>query len=237
MPAKILWVVNYDDVHEFADQAEAVGATGVAVRSDNDLGRAIDVFHDRGMQVFGWRWPSAKRDPAMREAEKVASAFVAGLDGYYVDPEGAPGRPYDWDQPGLEGLADDFCRLVVDAAAGRVFGMTSHYRADAVFADLPWPVFFRHADVLLPQAYWRVEGGVVGHGIPEDNYRKSLAFWAAAGADPALLVPMAGELAFARPREIAAYAEVAVAEGIDELHFYTYLDSVTEAVWTAVRDA
>ena len=191
---KILWVVNYDSMQDFLDTAVRVGATGVAIRTDNDVVKAITAFHAPGIQVFGWRWPSAKRDAAMKEAAKALALFEQGMDGYFVDPEGAPGQPYDWDRPGLAPLAAEFCAMVADAAGPRSFGVTSHYRGKKVYPKLPWAAFFKRATVLLPQAYWHVDGGVVGHGLPADNYRVSIDFWQATGGKRALIVPMAGEL-------------------------------------------
>jgi hypothetical protein len=126
---KVLWVVNYNKLDEFVRQASDIGATGVAIRSDNNLSQAIAKFHAKGIKVFGWRWPSAHRDPCLNEAAKIANLLGKGLDGYFVDPEGEKGKPYDWDLPGLEGLAEDFCRTITSAAPNKPFGVSSHYRA------------------------------------------------------------------------------------------------------------
>lgn len=75
------------------------------------------------------------------------------MDGYYVDPEGVPGKPYEWDQPGLAAVADRFCRTVSQAAAGKPFGVTSDYRADSIYPSLPSQTFFTYVTKLLPQAY------------------------------------------------------------------------------------
>ena len=240
MTSKTLWVVNYNDVNEFLDKALAVGVTSVAIRTDNDLKKAISVFHSKGIEVFGWRWPSAKKDPAMNEANKVIGLFNNGLDGYYVDPERAPGQPYDWDQQGLSDLATAFCEAIVSSpgAKGKPFGVTSHYRAKQVFPNLPWAAFFKVATVLLPQAYWRTDGGTIGHGDPGDNYDRSIQAWSTApGASGKKIVPMAGELAHSNAAEIAEYAAAAKASNIDALHFYAYSDSVAEPVWDAVKQA
>src|SRR5262245_57162672 len=146
---KVLWVVNYDQLEEIRDRAMAVKATAVAIRTDNDLVKAIPAFHNKGIQVYGWRWPSAKRDAAMPEANKVIELFTQGLDGYYVDPEGAQGKPWDWDQHGLAPLANDFCQTITVAAAGKPFGTTSHYRGKKTFGKLPWATFFQHSTVFL----------------------------------------------------------------------------------------
>src|SRR5262249_31836168 len=82
----------------------AIGATAVAIRTDNDLLTAIPAFHHKGLKVYGWRWPSAQRDGAMKEADHAASLLSKGLDGYIADPEGAPGKPFDWDRRGLDHL-------------------------------------------------------------------------------------------------------------------------------------
>src|SRR5205085_8488376 len=129
---KFLWVVNYEDLADFVQKAIDVGANSVAIRTDNDLLTAISAFHAKGIKVVGWRWPSAKRDACMKEADKVVGLLGRGLDGYFVDPEGAPGKPFDWNQSGLDQLAEDFCTTITSAAQGRPFGTTSHYRAKAV---------------------------------------------------------------------------------------------------------
>lgn len=237
MVDKTLWVVNYDKLDEFVAKSVEVGATGVAIRTDNDVSNAIDVFHKKGIKVYGWRWPSAKLDPAMKEANKVIGLLSEGLDGYFVDPEGAPGKPYDWDVAGLDGLADQFCKAIVSKSGGRPFGVTSHYRAAKVFPKLPWQTFFKHASVLLPQAYWRSTQGTIGHGIPEDNYTTSITFWTNAGGDPKKIVPMAGELAVSTASEVRAYVKAAAAQEIDTLHFYTYEDGVKDSVWQAIAAA
>lgn len=231
---KILWVVKYANVQTFAKTAVQAGVAGVAIRTDNDLDTALQVFHDKGIKVYGWRWPSAQRDAAMRETDRVTTAFHHGLDGYYVDPEGQAGASYDWDQNGLASLADDFCTAIKQASGGKVFGVTSHFRANAIFPKLPWAAFFRHADLFLPQAYWRTENGPVGHAIPSENYLKAIQYWKAAGASGSRIVPMAGELASVSPSEIAEYAHTAAQQNVDQLHFYTCETSVKPAVWDAI---
>ncbi len=235
--SKILWVVNYDSLEDFVSKSREVGATGVAIRSDNNLPAAISAFHDRNIKVFAWRWPSAMRDPCMREADKIVDLLDKGLDGYFVDPEGAPGKPYNWDQPGLDALAEEFCRAITSAAPGKPFGTTSHYRGKRTFSNLPWASFFRFSSLLLPQAYWRSTDGTIGHGIPQDNYNKSLQFWAETGGDRAKIVPMAGELAVSTADEIREYANAAAAQNIGDLHFYTHEDGVHSTVWDAVAAA
>lgn len=239
MPAqdKVLWVVNYDRLETFLEKALDIGANGVAIRTDNDVARAIPRFHDHGIKVFGWRWPSAKRDPAMREAAKVVDLLGHGLDGYFVDPEGARGKPYDWDLDGLEQLADDFCSAITAAAPGKPFGTTSHYRAKKVYPRLPWQTFFSHSTILLPQAYWRSDQGTIGGGVPENNYRVALEFWTQAGGDRAKIVPMAGELGQATADEIDAHVREAGANHIDTLHFYTFEDDIHASVWDAIGRA
>jgi hypothetical protein len=234
---KVLWVVHYDDLNDFRDQAVAVGATAVAIRTDNDVAAAIGPFHDRNIKVYGWRWPSAAHDNALKEADRAAGLLAHGLDGYIVDPEGAPGKPFDWDRSGLEQLADDFCSTVKAGGPGKLFGTTSHYRAKRVFPHLPWSRFFQHSTVLLPQAYWQSSEGTIGHGDPAENYRVALQCWTEAGGDRAKIVPMAGELASVTDDEIVAHAAEAATQGVQILHFYTYDDDVDDAVWSAIKQA
>jgi hypothetical protein len=231
---KVLWVVKYNRFEDFLRRAVDVGATAVAIRTDNDIAAVMPKFHANDLKVYGWRWPSATQSVAMREADHACDLLRQGMDGYYVDPEGEQGASYDWDQPGLEGVAEAFCKKITDAAPGKPFGVTSHYKGSATFPHIPWRSFFKYATVLLPQAYWRVTGGVVGHGKPKENYDKSIQAWVATGGDKAKIVPMAGELAQVTAAEIGQYAEAAAAANISELHFYTHEPAVKEAVWQAI---
>jgi hypothetical protein len=241
--SKVLWVVNYDSADDFLAQAVAVNATGVAIRTDNDIASALPKFHDKGIKVFGWRWPSANRDSAMLQADRAATLLVNGMDGYFVDPEGHVDRAHkktfgdNWDQSGLEQLADDFCSRVKSGDPSKPFGVTSHYRAKATFPKLPWKTFFAHADVLLPQSYWRSDDGTIGHGIPADNYVQGIEFWKQAGGDVAKIVPMAGEIALATAAEIRSHVATAAAKGVDSLHFYTAEPRVKPAAWDAIASA
>ncbi len=237
MAEKILWVVRYDSLSDFVQKAVDVGVTGVAIRTDNDLNAAIAAFRPKNIKVYGWRWPSAQPVACMAEAQRVVALLGAGLDGFFVDPEGAPGKPYDWDQNGLAGLATQFCQAITSAAPNKPFGTTSHYRAKSVFPNLPWAAFFRFSTVLLPQSYWRSSDGVIGHGNPAENYQVGLTSWANAGGDPAKIVPMGGELKSSHASDIGAYVGAAQAHNIGDLHFYTYEDGVSDSVWDAVANA
>jgi hypothetical protein len=233
---KVLWVVNYPSLDWFVDRATFTKATAVAIRTDNDLEAAIPIFHAKGIKVYGWRWPSAQRDRAMQEADHVIKLLGKGLDGYYVDPEGEPGKPYDWNQTGLEALAEEFCKKITAAFPGKAFGTTSHFRAAKIFPKLPWPPFIKYSNVLLPQSYWRVESGTVDGGDPKKNYRTSITDWEASGGAKNLIVPMAGELAQITAAEIRSYAEEAIAQGVSSLHFYNATPAVKPDVWQAIAN-
>jgi hypothetical protein len=235
---KVLWVVHYAQLDAFLAKAVDIGASGVAIRTDNhDVAAAIPKFHAKGIKVYGWRWPAAVEASAMDEAARVVALLGKGLDGYYVDPEANKKQALNWDRPGLAGLAEKFCTAITAAAPGKEFGFTSHYLAKKAEPQLPWGAFFNHATVLLPQAYWRSDEGIIGHGIPGDNYAVSIDAWKKAGGDKAKIVPMAGELGSSTANEIKAYAAAAAKAGIDRLHFYAYEESVKDSVWQAVKDA
>jgi hypothetical protein len=233
---KVLWVVNYPDLDWFIERAVFIKATAVAIRTDNDLADAIPAFHAKGIKVYGWRWPSAQRDRALKEADSVVKWLDQGLDGYYVDPEGAPGNHFDWDQNDLETLAEDFCKRITAASPNKPFGVTSHFRGRKVFEKLPWKAFIKHATVLLPQAYWRVEQGTVTGGDPKKNYLTSINEWEALGSPKNLIVPMAGELERSTAEEIQRYAAAATAQGISSLHFYTATKAIKPGVWKAIAN-
>jgi hypothetical protein len=232
--AKILWAAHYGTLDEFMSRAVNCGATGVAIRTDNDLTEAIPAAHARGMQIYGWRWPAAVREDAMAEADAVVALFGQKLDGYFLDTRRAPGVEYDWDQPGLEQLADEFCGHITAAAAGKPFGITSHYRAAEAYPDIPWKTLFQYASVLVPQSYWRSSLGKIGSGQPAANYIAGIDAWTKAGCKKADIVPMAGELGASSADEIRAYVAAAAARHITTLHYYCYDSNVSSAVWSAV---
>lgn len=235
---KVLWVVSYNSLSQFISRAVAANVTAVAIRTSNNMPQAIDAAHAANLKIYGWRWPSANPGPAMAEANRAASFLDQGMDGYFVDPEGADeGQPNDWDKPGLEQLATDFCVRVKDAAGTKPLGVTSHYRAAEIFPQLPWEEFFQHADVLLPQAYWRVAEGPVGHADPTENYNRSIHAWVQAGGVQARIQPMAGELRRVTGPEITEYATAAQNAGIQSLHYYTDEPGISAAVWDAVRQS
>ncbi len=234
---KVLWVVGFASVAWLIERAKYVKATAVAVRTDNLNAATITACKQNNFGVYGWRWPSSKDASAMAEADHAASLFAAGMDGYYVDPEAHPKASLNWDQPGLEGVATNFCTRVKNAANGKTFGVTSVYTSARAWPNLPWPVFFSFATILLPQAYWRTTEGIVGHGDPADNYRRSIEFWTQAGATPSLIAPMAGEIALAKPDEIEQYAAAVLAANVPSRHFYTAESDVSPAVWDAISQA
>lgn len=236
---KVLWVVGYNSLAQFIQRAVAANVTAVAVRTsnDNNIPQAITAAHAANLKIYGWRWPSANPGPAMAEADRAATFLNQGMDGYFVDPEGEHGQPYDWDQNGLEQLANDFCVRVKQAAGTKPLGVTSHYRAREIFPKLPWAAFFQHADVLLPQAYWRVAGGPVSHGNPTENYLRSIQAWTQTGGAEAKIQPMAGELIHVSGAEITQYVTAAQNAGVRALHFYTDQSGINSGVWDAIRGA
>lgn len=234
---KVLWTAGYNTLPAFINKAVEIGATAVAVRTDAALARAIPACRARGIRVYGWASPPALRDPAMAEADRAVELLECGLDGYIVVPAAVGDAASAWNEKGLGRLASDFCRRVAGAARGRPFGVAGHYRAAAAFPLLPWRSFFDHAQLLLPQAFWRGAAGTIGHGLPDDSLRAAIGFWTAAGAERARIVPIAGELAFARRDEIAVFAAEAARQGIRSLHVHGHDSRVPVAVWRAVAEA
>jgi hypothetical protein len=244
---KVLWVIKYptDDaagLNWFVERATFVGATAVAIRTkeNTNIEKAIPKFHDLGIKVYGWRWPSAEREKAMVEARKVVDLYNLGLDGYYVDPEGSPGDHFDWDnrdRNDLDAVAKEFCKTITSAAPDKPFGTTSHFRAKKVHPNLPWQAFFDFSTVLLPQAYWESADGVIFGGQPEKNYNTSIDEWSLAGGSPEKIMPMAGELEFSTAAKINKYVAAAKSQGKNEMHFYAANKKVPDDVWNAIKQS
>ena len=233
---KILWVVDYNSLAQFIQRALKAKVTAVAVRTSNNMPEAIAAAHAANLKIYGWRWPSAKPGPAMAEADNAATFLSQGMDGYFVDPEGSDGNN-NWNQSGLAQLANDFCTRVKEAAGTKPLGVTSHFRAKQIFPNLPWSSFFAHADVLLPQAYWRVAEGPVHHANPVENFRDSIDAWIAAGGAKEKIQPMAGELRRVTGAEVGQHVSEARNQGITTLHFYTDEAGITQDVWDAIAQA
>jgi hypothetical protein len=236
---KVLWVNDYNSLAQFIQRAVAANATAVAVRTrtSNNIPQAIVAAHAANLKIYGWRWPYAEAVAAMAEADRAVTFLNQGMDGYFVDPEGDPGQPWDWDQSGLDQLAHNFCTRIKQAAGTKPLGVSSHYRAREIFPRLPWAAFFQHADVLLPQAYWRTSFGTVGQGDPAQNYQRSIQAWVQTGGVQAKIVPMAGELRRVSGPEITQYATAAQNAGIPTLHFYTDEPGISSGVWDAIKQA
>jgi len=231
---KTLWIVSYPDPHWLLAHAQQTGVGTVAIRTTNNIGVALPVFHQHGIKVFGWRWPSATMAGATAEAHHAVQLLSQGMDGYIADPEGEPGASYDWNRPGLEHVAEQFCGIIRHAHPDKPFGVTSHYRARHLFPHLPWSVFIPAATVCLPQSYWRVAGGPVHHGNPAENYADGIQAWTEVGAPPETIVPMGGEIAHSTAAQIHQYASAATTHGVRSLHFYTATPQVHSEVWAAI---
>src|SRR5437870_4546451 len=79
---KVLWVVNLPNIHAFLQQAQAVKATAVAIRTTaNNLDESIPAFHDAGIHVyvFGWSFPPVVRLLALDQAEELGKLDLMGL--------------------------------------------------------------------------------------------------------------------------------------------------------------
>jgi hypothetical protein len=248
MLRKTLWVAFSFDPDDLIQKATYIGAAAVAIRTVNPItGALITKCHKAGLKVYGWLFPAIVPKPptgryADDEAQHVANDLIpAGLDGYFADPEGtSKGDPRNWDQPGLDNLASNFCNTILGAVpAGRTFqfGLTSHYRARHVYPDLPWKSFLSSCDILVPQSYWlfRDEDGQIkpeGNG-PAANYRDGMAEWGRLGGR-GKIIPMAGELGVVAEDELNIYAQTAAGRALsvaltDEIQtdLYYYTDDLT----------
>jgi hypothetical protein len=230
---KILWIVNMNteaSETSFAKHALACGANTVCIRtSSKRFPDTIARFKRLGMQVYAWRWPSSVPTRAMAEADFVAKKLIPkGLDGYIADPESDGPGANDWNKPGLEQLATDFCSTITTVAPnGFVLGITSgcSYPAPNMKPKIPWKQFFQASDVLLPQCYWRWTSpstgkpGKINGGTPAKAIAKGVPAWKAKSLGKPV-VPMAGEIDVVTPDEIADFGVALAASGISEGHFY-----------------
>ena len=253
---KVLWIVGMSQPAEvrLLAHAQAGRMDGVCIRTDNTrLPSAIARFHQRGLKVYGWRWPAVVPKPHSRthyyaadEAMYVAEQLIPkGLDGYIIDPESEPGSPdNDWNKTSLAPLARSFCRTIRDAAvaAGRddfVFGVTSGCDYPTSRRRIPWAEFVAASDALFPQTYWRWTNPAthriqnINGGTPDRAIDKGLASWRRLpGNKP--IVPMAGEIDVIAVDEIPSYAARVAAEGVDQYHFYADSDDVSDATLQAI---
>jgi hypothetical protein len=180
----------------------------------------------------------------MAEADYVAKKLIpAGLDGYIADPESDGPGVNDWNKPGLEQLATDFCGTVKKAARkGFIFGVTSgcNYPAPRMKPHIPWKEFFTASDVLLPQCYWRWTSpatgkpGKINGGTPAKAIAKGVPAWKAKSLGKPI-VPMAGEIDVVLADEIKAYGKALQTSGLREGHFYADTGDIPIANLAAIQ--
>jgi hypothetical protein len=255
MLKKMLWIAFHHQPDDLVKTAHYIGAWAVAVRTANPLDRTIiGKYHAAGLKVYGWLFPSVIEGQGQYvsvEAAHVAKDLIpAGLDGYFIDPEGAA-DPRNWDQTGLDQVARGFCKTVLDAVPpGRVFqfGLTSHYRARDTYPNLPWDAFLPSCDLLVPQSYWRYrdDDGTVkdeGNG-PAANYRQGVTCWARLHGR-GKIIPMAGELGVVNAPDLIIHAQTAagrdlgtaLTDGIEtELYYYTDDLTIPQANLDTIRN-
>jgi hypothetical protein len=234
---KVLWTVSMSNAAEeqqLLAHAQAIAATGVAIRTSNQrLAAAIPRFHSQGIKVFGWRWPACRPTTsplnyyAPKQAAYVAGTLIpAGLDGYFPDIESDnDDGSNDWDNQGFAELARDFCKTIKAAApAGFVLALTSGAPQPHNNANIPWAPFVAASDYLLPQTYWRIrtaQGGTsINGGTPASAIGVGDLRWAPI-AQGKTLVPMLGELDTVTGPEIASFGAALKARGERRLHVYT----------------
>jgi hypothetical protein len=245
---KVLWIVNMNtDASEksFAKHALACAADTVCIQtSSNRLPDAISDFKKLGMSVYAWRWPSSIPTRAMAEANMVAKKLIpAGLDGYIADPESDGPGANDWNKPGLEQLAADFCATIKGGTGKNFrFGVTSgcSYPAPNMKPHIPWKQFFSASDILLPQCYWRWTSpatgkpGKINGGTPAKAIAKGVPAWKAKSLGKPV-VPMAGEIDVVLPDEIKEYGQAIEASGVMEGHFYADTGDIPVANLAAIQ--
>jgi hypothetical protein len=220
-------------------RATSCGIGAICIRtSATNFGAVIPALKLNAIEVPGWRYPPTDPQAAHSQALDAAAIVSLGLDGFIVDPEGDnQDSRFDWNQPGLDAIADDYCSTIKRTNPSMPFGTTSHYLAAKPFPRLPWQTFLEHSDAVYPQAYWRAQtqhGPVsIGQG-PSANYNASMTAWAGIGSPAGKIIPMAGELGVASPDEMSQYAAAATSKNISELHFYVDDINVDQSVWDAI---
>ena len=251
---KVLWTVfmrNEAEESRLFDHAIKSGATGVAIRTSNRrLLASISRFHEKGIEVYGWRWPNRKQGSsipnlyAIDQANYVAEKLIpAGMDGYYADIESdGNGALNDWNDASLRALATEFCGIIRDAAPRNFFfGLTSGCRQPTSRPNIPWASFQPFVEAILPQTYWRWKNPSTGkiQGINGGSPASAISFgktsWRSRYPSKAL-IPMAGEIQHVTESEIHEYGRLLKAEGVAEVHSYTDNSNVSGTVLRALKN-
>jgi hypothetical protein len=240
---KALWLTAYGsgDFDKVLDRAHEAEATLLCIRTTSSaLPAAIPKFRQKGISVYGWRWPAVVNKPytaphyfAMAEAEYVVSTLLpAGLDGYIVDPESdGPGQVDDWNDSQHIQLAIDFCAAIRDAAKpGFHFGVTSGCQYPTNHSKIPWAAFVAAADALYPQTYWRTGHTPLHGGTPAAALAQGMTSWSTIAMGKPI-VAIGGEIASVLPAEITDFGAL-ILEKQSVAHFYA--DSATPAVLKAI---
>jgi hypothetical protein len=229
-------------------KANYIRAQALCVRTTNDwLQGALPNLKNEGFDVYGWRWPSV--DPqansnhhyAKDEADFAVQLIAAGLDGYIVDPEADDGRSSDnWNNSSLGGLAQEFCVKI--KVAGRhanqhfLFGVTSGGNYPTTKPHIPWPVFLAYADAAFPQVYWAPNYLHPPRRSPDEAFAVDMESWKTVVPASVRVCPIIGEIASNHADEIDRFGQIARQHGINEVHFYTYDNGVSDDNWLAIRN-
>jgi hypothetical protein len=244
---KVLWIVD-GNKNRLLKKADYIRAQAVCVRTTNSwLEGSLADIKRQGFDVYGWRWPAViepPRDPrhhyAMNEAAFVGRLIDAGLDGYIADPESDAGRANDdWNDRKWAPLANQFCDAIAIPGVRKnpkfIFGTTSGCRYPTLFRQIPWPEFVAHSDALYPQCYWIGDGQPVNGGTPQSAFARGMKSWRTIAPPAMRIIPLIGEIAGVKAAEIDAYQDIIDANGIGEIHFYTFTDDVPAENWDALR--
>ncbi len=249
MATKILWIVN-GDPNTLLNHAKQIGASAVAVRSDNHwLAGSIKMFHTAGMKVHAWRWPGVQPtdDPpnyyAPDQAKFVVQTLIpAGLDGYIADIEsdGTAHPQRDWNNRALASMATSFSSLISGAGKKHnpnfIFGLTSGFDFPTAYPHIPWDAFVSFSDAVYPQVYWRGDGGaVVGGGTPEKAWTRTLASWKSLDLGVKPIIPIIGQIQHISPQSIADFRALMIANKMGEVHAYSDDGVIAQANWAALN--
>jgi hypothetical protein len=119
-------------------------------------------------------------------------------------------------------------------------GMTSHARGFTNYPQIPWKPFIDVSDTLYPQTYWRYDAGSNGQQLCTNENPDPVTHQNAGTPSQAVIngfpdykskglpiVPIAGEIACARPGEMTAFGQLVAQRHLAEAHFYVDADETT----------
>lgn len=217
---------------EMAAAARDMGVTGVIVKAhDGRLSSPASMsfmrqfrdlvgpLKDAGLGVAAWGYVYGS-DPD-GEADAVLEVLSLGAGWYVADAE------VEFERNGMDRVAARFLSRIFQEVPDAVIGLSSFAVAD-LHSKLPWAVFARYCQVMLPQVYWKTIGWPVELAV-----RRSLNSYARFNRP---IAPVGQAYGGVSGKEMVRFAELVKSYGCTGVSWWSWQHTSKEQI-EAIKEA